>query len=64
MPDALDHIIELMLSDDSPMTDEDWEDARQAEAAIKTGRQRFQEFVRRKLIAELKQYAQRELRDA
>lgn len=61
MPDPIDHIIEMMLTDDSPMTDEDWEDARQAEAAIEAGRQRFQEFIRRKLIAELKSYAQREL---
>jgi nickel-dependent lactate racemase len=39
--DPLDHILDMMLSDDSPMTAEDEEDAAQAERAVEQAKTRL-----------------------
>lgn len=49
MPDAIDAILDSLLAEDGPLTEEDMEDVRQFDAAIAQGA-RESEWARKKLM--------------
>lgn len=57
----IDVILDRILSDDRPMTDKDWERAKEFDAAIEDGKAKYRNIVRKRSFDELASYLKGEV---